>query len=160
MGGFGALQLSMRHPDLFAAGVSHAGVDAILYGGPFPYVKGKVKVATQEDLTKYATGSSEVDNIGRWMKTVMGSDISVWRSYDPVALAQKVEAGKPALYIDCGTEDVFALYNGAQYLHDVLTERNIDHAFYLGPGGHDFKFVKTRLPESLKFLRDHTAKPQ
>ena len=68
---------------------------------------------------------------------------------------QKLEPGKPALYLDCGTEDGFGLNNGAQYLHDLLLERNIEHAFFLGPGQHDFRFWKPRVPESLKFLRAH-----
>ncbi|HLL24000.1 MAG TPA: alpha/beta hydrolase family protein, partial [Kofleriaceae bacterium] len=44
MGGFGALQLAMRHPDLFVAAASHSGVDSLLYGGPIPYEKGKVVI--------------------------------------------------------------------------------------------------------------------
>jgi poly(3-hydroxybutyrate) depolymerase len=46
MGGFGALQLAMRHPDLFAATASHSGVDALLYLGPDPYVAGRPSSAT------------------------------------------------------------------------------------------------------------------
>jgi S-formylglutathione hydrolase FrmB len=83
----------------------------------------------------------------------------MWKAYDPATLAEKLEPGKPALYLDCGTEDGFLLNNGAQYLHDILVARKIDHAFFLGPGQHDFRFWIPRLPESLKFLRDHTATP-
>jgi enterochelin esterase-like enzyme len=55
---------------------------------------------------------------------------------------------------------VFLLHNGARYLHDLLIARGIDHAFHVGPGAHDFTFWRRRLPESLAFLREHTAKPQ
>jgi S-formylglutathione hydrolase FrmB len=160
MGGFGALQLGMRHPDLFAAAASHSGVDALLYAGPYPYVKGQVKLITQDQIKQYGKGSPDVEQIGLWIQMVFGKDIATWKSYDPAVLAEKVEPGKPALYLDCGTEDGFALQNGEQYLHDILTDRKIDHAFYIGPGTHDMRFWKPRLPESLKFLRDHTAKPQ
>jgi putative tributyrin esterase len=160
MGGFGALQLGMRHPDLFAAAASHSGVDALLYAGPYPYEKGKVKLISQADIAKYGKGNPDVERIGLWIQTIFGPDIAVWKSYDPAVLAEKVEPGKPALYLECGTEDGFGLHNGAQYLHDILTDRKIDHVWYLGPGTHDFRFWKVRLPESLKFLRDHTTKPQ
>ncbi|HEX5059243.1 MAG TPA: alpha/beta hydrolase-fold protein, partial [Kofleriaceae bacterium] len=46
MGGFGALMLSMRHQDLFAAAASHSGVDSLIYMGPFPYVAGKIEQMT------------------------------------------------------------------------------------------------------------------
>ena len=37
---------------------------------------------------------------------------------------------------------------------------DFDHEFFLGPGKHDFAFWSARVPKSLAFLRDHTAKPQ
>ncbi len=156
MGGFGALELSMRHQDLFAAAASHSGIDALLYAGPHPYVAGKEEIG--KDVSKWGNSASVVE-IGKWVRAIYGPDLANWQAHDPAALAQKLEPGKLALYLDCGTEDVFALNDGAQYLHDVLTARKIEHAFFIGPGGHDFAFWKPRLPESLKFLRDHTSKP-
>lgn len=152
MGGFGALELSMRHPDLFAAAASHSGVAALLYEGPYPYEKGKVKLFTKVQKAPEAGGE-----ILRWLNGIFGDKLENWRAHDPAALVAKLEPGKPALYLDCGTEDIFKLDNGAAYVHDLLLDRKIDHAFYIGPGRHDFTFWKPRLPESLKFLRDHTA---
>ena len=157
MGGFGALELGMRHTDLFSVAASHSGVDALLYGGPHPYVKGKEEIGT--DVSKWGA-SAQIAEIGKWVRGIFGPDLANWQAHDPSALAQKLEPGKLALYLDCGTEDDFALQDGAQYLHDVLLARHIDHAFFLGPGRHDFSFWKPRLPESLKFLRDHTARVQ
>ncbi len=154
MGGFGALALGMRHPDLFAAAASHSGVDALLYEGPFPYAKGKVKLAT--DVTSWGGRLP----FGAWVRGIFGTDLATWKAYDPATLALTVEPGKPALYLDCGTEDGFMLHHHAAYLHDVLANRGIDHEFFLGPGGHDFAFWRARLPKSLAFLRAKTAKPQ
>ena len=153
MGGFGALELAMRHPDLFAATASHSGVDALLYGGPHPYVPGKV---VQSDVK---TWGAAVGEIGAWVRGIFGSELASWQGYDPATLVAKLQPGQLAIYLDCGTEDSFALNDGAAYLHDLLLARHIDHAFFLGPGGHDFSFWIPRLPESLKFLRDHVAKP-
>lgn len=152
MGGFGALQLSMRHPDLFAAAASHSGIDTLLYGGPYPYVAGKVEIL--KDPKSWIAGAGE---IGAWVGGLLGTDIAVWRAHDPALLVDKLEPGKPALYLDCGTDDVFQLQNGMQYLHERLVANKVEHAYYIGPGKHDFSFWTKRVPESLKFLRDHTS---
>lgn len=152
MGGFGALQLSMRHTDLFAAAASHSGIDALLYAGPYPYAAGKVE--TLKDPKDWGAGVGE---IGRWVRGIFGSDLAHWRAYDPASLVDKLEPGKLALYLDCGTEDYFLLHNGMQYLHDLLLAKKIEHAYYLGPGSHDFAFWVKRVPESLAFLSAHTA---
>lgn len=154
MGGFGALMLSMRHPDLFSAAASHSGVDSLVYAGPFPYDKTKVEVMT--DVKQW--GGPYVE-INRWMRGLLGDDVASWKQYDPTTLVDKLEPGQLALYLDCGTEDGFALFGGAAWLHDLLLGKHIEHAFYLGPGAHDFKFWSVRVAESLKFLRDHVAKP-
>jgi S-formylglutathione hydrolase FrmB len=154
MGGFGALMLAMRHPDLFAAAASHSGVDSLIYMGPFPYQPGKVELMT--DVKQWGGPFVEIN---RWMRGLFGEDVAYWKQYDPTTLVDKLQPGQLALYLDCGTEDGLALHNGAAWLHDLLLAKKIDHAFYLGPGGHDFKFWQARVPESLKFLRDHVAKP-
>ena len=155
MGGFGALMLSMRHPDLFAAAVSHSGVDSLIYMGPFPY-KSADKVERMTDIKQWGGPFVEIN---KWMRGLFGDDVANWKKYDPTTLVEKLEPGQLALYLDCGTEDGFALQNGASWLHDILLSKKIEHAFFLGPGQHDFDFWKARVPESLKFLRDHVAKP-
>lgn len=153
MGGFGALQLGMRHKDLYAAAVSHSGVDALLYKGPYPYEPGKVELFTE-------IGADGGDMIVKWLTVLFGRDIANWRAHDPASLVADLEPGELALYLDCGTEDMFKLNNGATYLHDLLVAKKIDHAFYIGPGSHDFTFWRPRLPESLGFLKAHVSAPK
>ena len=155
MGGFGAMELSLRHQDLFAAAASHSGAIALLYKGPRPFVAGKTELVT--DLTGWGKA---VGPIGMWIQNVFSSDIASWKAHDVVELASKMPAGKVALYIDCGTEDDFALQDNAQYVHEALTAKHVEHEFFIGPGKHDFAFWSARVPVSLAFLRDHTAKPQ
>jgi len=147
MGGYGALMLSMRNPELYAAAASHSGVDALLYSGPFPYEKGKVTLINHPK--EWGAG---IGDFGTWIRGLYGADISTWRTHDPAVLVDKLAPGKLKLYLDCGTEDVFMLHNGMQYLHDLLLERKLEHDYYIGPGGHDFAFWTARLPKSLAFL--------
>jgi S-formylglutathione hydrolase FrmB len=155
MGGFGAMELSLRHQDLFAAAASHSGAIALLYKGPRPFAPGKAELVT--DLTGWGQA---VGPIGVWIQNLFSSDIASWKAHDVVELATRMPAGKVALYIDCGTEDDFALQDNAQYVHEALTAKHVEHEFFLGPGKHDFAFWKARVPRSLAFLRDHTARPQ
>jgi S-formylglutathione hydrolase FrmB len=154
MGGFGAMELGMRHPDEFAAAASHSGAIALLYKGPRPFAPGKTEL-----ITDVAGWGQAVGPIGMWIQLMFGNDIAEWKAHDVVELAAKTQ-GKVALYIDCGTEDDFALQDNAQYVHEALTAKHIEHEFFIGPGKHDFAFWSARLPKSLAFLRDHTAKPQ
>jgi S-formylglutathione hydrolase FrmB len=152
MGGFGALELGMRHTDLFSAAASHSGVDALLYVGPHPYDKSKVQIL--DDVTQWG---AVVEPIGTWVRAIYGNDRANWEAHDPAVLAQKLTPGQLALYLDCGTTDMFGLDAEAEYLHDVLTARGIAHSYYIGPGRHDFDFWKPRLPHSLAFFAAHFA---
>jgi S-formylglutathione hydrolase FrmB len=153
MGGFGALQLSMRHPDLYASVASHSGVDALLYAGPHPYAAGKAIIA--DDVSRWG---AEVEPIGAWVRRIFGKDLANWKAHDPATLAASLNDGDLAIYLDCGTEDDFVLQDGAQYLHEILTERGVTHDFFLGPGRHDFAFWADRIDDSLRFHAAQFAK--
>jgi S-formylglutathione hydrolase FrmB len=157
MGGFGALMLSMRHPDLYSAAVSHSGLITPLYMGPYPYEKGKVQL--HPSIASLTNTFKLLGNLGPWVLGVFGNDIANWRAHDPAVLAQKLTPGKLHLYLDCGTEDEFLFHHSVQYLHDLLLEKGIKHEYFLGPGHHSFDFWRDRLPISLAFLRDRLAKP-
>jgi S-formylglutathione hydrolase FrmB len=146
MGGFGALQLAMRHKDVFASAASHSGVDALLYAGPHPYVAGQAVIA--DDVKAWG---KEVEPIGAHVRGIFGKDLATWQAHDPATLAASLSDGELAIYLDCGTEDVFQLHDGAQYLHDVLAARGVQHAWYLGPGKHTFEFWTQRIDDSLAF---------
>jgi S-formylglutathione hydrolase FrmB len=155
MGGFGAMSISLRHPDEFAAAASHSGAIELLYTGPHPYVAGKAQL-----LTDPAAFGKGVPVIGPWILSMFGPNLADWKAHDVLELATKLPAGKVALYFDCGTEDDFHLNDNLQYVHDTLTAKHIEHEYFEGPGKHDFAFWSARLPESLKFLTSHTAKPE
>jgi putative tributyrin esterase len=155
MGGFGAMELAMRHPDAFAAAASHSGAVALLYRGPRPFAPGKTELWTE--VADWGKGAGAITD---WIRGLFGPDITRWKAHDVVELAAKLGPGKLALYFDCGAEDDFALQDNVQYVHEALTAKHIEHEYFLGPGKHDFAFWAARVPVSLAFLRDHAAKPQ
>jgi len=152
MGGLGAWELGLRYPTVFAAAASHSGYISLRYKGPHPYEAGK---ASRFPLSVEPSGNPMID----WVRSVFGSDLTNWDAHDPSQLINTMTAGHPALYLDCGTEDEFKFQDSAQYVHDTLDARHIEHAFFLGPGHHDFDFWRPREVESLRWLQEHVAKP-
>jgi hypothetical protein len=142
----------MRHTDLFSATASHSGVDALLYVGPHPYEASKVQI-----LDDVKTWGAVVEPIGSWVRAIFGPDRANWEAHDPAFLVQKLDPKALAIYLDCGTEDIFGLDAEAAYLHDLLTARGIAHSYYIGPGRHDFSFWKERISHSLAFFGAHFA---
>ena len=70
--------------------------------------------------------------------------------------SHKLEPGKLALYLDCGTEDGFGLTTARQYLHDLLDARK--HRSRVLPRPRRSTTSRSgapRLPKSLEFLRAH-----
>ena len=158
MGGYGALMLAMRHPDVFGTAISHAGVDSLLYGGPRPWAPGGVR--RLEDLSTFGREyEGEIEGIGDHVRGLLGDDLANWRAHDPVTLASSLRDGQLALYLDCGTEDTFHFDDLAHDLHDTLEQHGIAHAFALVHGRHDGAFLKARLDDGLRFAAEHLAAP-
>jgi S-formylglutathione hydrolase FrmB len=138
--------VAFRHRDLFASVASHSGLDALLYFGPHPYVKGQGKLT--EDLPDFV---AKAGKYGVYFQMLLGTDLASWQAHDPASLAASLKPGELAIYLDCGTEDDLGLDAGASYLDELLTARGIPHAFALVHGHHNFDLWRERLPESLRF---------
>ena len=138
MGGWGALMLSMRHPDLFAACSAFSSavwMDEEIIGMP---------EQRYEELLGELFGHKLKD------KDRLNAH---FRQYHPLDLAKTlpVESLKAVrYYIDCGDDDFLA--NGNALLHMTLKERNVPHEFRVRDGSHDWTYWRTGLIEGLKFI--------
>jgi S-formylglutathione hydrolase FrmB len=147
MGGFGALMLAMRHPDLFSAAASHSGVDALLYAGPWPYDADKAHLT--DDVSNWG---KDFEPIGWLLRGIFGPDLANWKAHDPAVMAASVGHGL-GLYLDVGDADDMGLDAGARYLDAALAKAGVEHAFTVIPGGkHDFVLWKDRIDDSLGFF--------
>ncbi len=135
MGGYGALHLAMRHPDVFGSASAHSA--ALLPKFPDPIPK-------EGRWSFYA----------RVLQEPFGSPLnqSYMEASNPLTLAQHPErfAGLK-LYFDCGDKDRYGFEVGAQMLDRILTEKNFPHEFALRSGDHGWTYLNQYLKYSLLF---------
>jgi S-formylglutathione hydrolase FrmB len=135
MGGYGSLRLALRFPRLFGSVSAHS-----------PALIAKLPRA---ELDASSTGL-----LSRAMGSAFGSpfDPAYWDRESPFTLVRN--GPRPAglqIYFDCGTEDDFGFYKGAQAFHDLLAAKKIPHEFHLYPGRHDEGYFAQHIPASLEF---------
>ncbi len=134
MGGYGALHLAFRHPELFSAVSAHSA-------------------ALIEKLPTFLAGVTPNSGRGRILGSTFGipSDPEFWQRNSPITIAKTGQLAGMKIYFDCGDQDDFGFEDGATALDRVLTSRKIPHEFHLYPGRHDWQYFAAHLPASLQF---------
>jgi S-formylglutathione hydrolase FrmB len=135
MGGYGALRLAFRYPEMFGSVSAHSA-------------------ALIEKLPTVKVSGTQEGQLARILGGAFGSpfDAAFWERNSPFTLVRK--GARPAglqIYFDCGTDDEFGFNAGAQAFHDLLDSRKIPHEFHLYAGGHDWGYVAQHLAASLQF---------
>ena len=134
MGGYGALHLAFRHPELFAS-VS-AGSAALMANIP---------AVTSNGISR--AGSRRI--FGGTFGTP--PDPAFWKRTSPLTLARTLRPAGLKIYFDCGTEDNYGFDAGAKDLDAILSSRHIAHEFLWYPGGHNWMYFAGHIPASLEF---------
>lgn len=133
MGGYGALHLAFRHPQLFISVSAHSAalIEKLpVFLGPTP-----------NSPRSHVLGS------------VFGSppDDAFWQRNSPLTLARTTNLSGLKIYFDCGDEDDYGFEAGAATLDKILTSRHIPHEFHIYPGQHDAAYFAEHLAASLQF---------
>jgi len=135
MGGYGALKIAMKHPDLFGSVSAHSAVllahldDAQVRGG------------------RLAAFNAMFDQIYG-----INQDLTYWEQNNPMTLAadmKKLDSLK--IYFDCGTEDEYGFQVGTKALDDMLTKAGFPHEAHLYPGRHGWDYAMQHTDASLQF---------
>jgi S-formylglutathione hydrolase FrmB len=135
MGGYGALRFAFLHPELFVSVSAHSA--ALM--DKLPNVQGHS-----------ATGNGRLELLGRVFGEPPNKEF--WDRNNPLALAGQLRrSDAPKIYFDCGSEDGYGFYNGAEALDKILDRRGIPHEFHLYPGGHDWSYFVEHIGASLQF---------
>jgi S-formylglutathione hydrolase FrmB len=134
MGGYGALHLAFRHPQLFSSVSAHSA-------------------ALIDKLPTFLADTAPNSPRSRVLGGVFGNppDPSFWDQNSPIAMARTANLAGLKIYFDCGDEDDFGFDSGATALDKVLTSRHVPHEFHIYPGRHDATYFAAHLPASLVF---------
>jgi putative tributyrin esterase len=134
MGGYGALHLAFRHPQLFSAVSAHSA-------------------AIIDKLPAFTAPSQGGMIRSRVLGGVFGSppDPAFWDRNSPLTLAASANLAGLKIYFDCGDQDDFGFESGAMALDKVLTSRRIAHESHIYPGRHDWPYFAEHLPASMQF---------
>ena len=135
MGGYGALKIAMKHPDLFGSVSAHS---AVLLANLNEARVGDRRLAMFQSLFDQIFGISQ--------------DLKYWDENNPLTLAtdtKKLNGLK--MYFDCGTEDDYGFQTGTKMLDDLLTKANFPHEAHLYPGNHGWDYAIQHTEASLQF---------
>lgn len=128
MGGYGATKLALKYPDMFCSAVSHSG--ALNFA------------------RRLEQGEKDTAWYREWArvfgpKPVGGED-------DLFALASRLKPKqRPALRIDCGTEDFLIQENRDFHAH--LEKIDYPHEYAEFPGAHDWAYWDIHVQEAIAF---------
>ena len=128
MGGYGAVKLALKNPNLFCSANSHSG--AVAFG--HSKLDGKDAFSTE---FRRVFGENPVDGPN-----------------DCFSLAHRIDRSMaPALRIDCGTEDFLIQSNRDFHAH--LEKEGIAHEYQEFPGSHEWGYWDKHVQEALAFHR-------
>ena len=130
MGGYGALKLAMKFPDLFCSSVSHSGALAIT----------QVKAENLREDMRFEFPQIFGPN------PEGGKDCLF-------SLAESVDRSRlPAIRIDCGLDDGLLESNRAYHAH--LESLDIPHEYEEFPGAHTWGYWDIHVREAIQFHRN------
>ncbi|MEI6913888.1 MAG: alpha/beta hydrolase family protein [Armatimonadota bacterium] len=129
MGGYGAVKLALKHPELFCAAASLSG--ALVINGAF-------------------VGDEARD---KEMRLIFGEDMRGGEE-DILAIAERADRSTlPAIRIDCGTEDW--LLESNRTTHARFEELHIPHEYEEYPGDHNWDYWDLHIQDALVFIKRH-----
>lgn len=134
MGGFGAIKLALKHPDLFVSADSQSGVLELL------------------------RHPDESQQLSPEFNRIFGASPTDGAE-DPFSLAAALRARKrPALRVVCGDQDPFLAQNRS--FHQHLESIEFKHQYEEHPGTHNWSYWDLHVREALDFHRANLGIPE
>ena len=136
MGGYGAIKLGLKYPEMFVLSGSFSGA-----------------LGAASITEKQVPGA-----IGRSIDAIFGPvNTELRKANDPFDMIGQATTEKiknfPFLYIDCGTEDF--LFSTNRDFVALLLEKKVPHEFRQLPGGHTWTYWNTQVEEFLELAETH-----
>jgi S-formylglutathione hydrolase FrmB len=154
MGGYGAVSLALKYPDVFSAAASHSGVLTPAIGtNPslvplHPFSIDRLRASYGRGLFALTAAAFGRDSVG-------------WTSRDPGHLAARQLARNPqlmpAIYVDCGADDFLISQNRAFRDRVGTTVGQFEYREH--SGGHTWNYWRQHAAESAAWLAARLAVP-
>ena len=175
MGGFGAVKLSVKFPELFQVAASHSGPIAIENVIPdlLPVLLAETGILGYQpwngtvSLFMYSASAAFSPDVDDWpyyvdlpvdyYGNVIDEVWNLWLGHDPLTLAQENLANIQSIrfYMDCGDQDDYLFYNHSTSFSEFLDEEIINHVYEIYPGDHFTEVLNgDRFPYSLAFIEN------
>lgn len=145
MGGYGALKIAMKFPDLYAAAVGHS---PIVFLGKNP-----LDVPDEMKTSRFYGFFVSI------LRPILGDPVrqELWDANNPLILSKSGKLDGLKILFDYGTEDRYIqsihLDLGIKALDQALTDAHVAHTFSIYPGEpHGWALVAAHLKESMPFL--------
>lgn len=139
MGGFGALVIAFKYPELFAGVAAHCA--AVFEELPKP----PSSAADQRGTYRYQIASK-----------IFGAppDAQFFAANNPLSLAAANAAKIRSLkiYFDVGEQDRYGFADGNRRLDAALTSAGVTHEFHAVPGDHGWSFLLARSEPAMTFV--------
>lgn len=133
MGGFGAVNLALRHPEMFA-----------FAGGISPAI----------DVPRRSFSIKRLSQSRRFRSIFGPSGSQTRRDNDPFTLARSVDPQRaPYFFLTCGDQD--GLLPPNRDFAALLEQRHFRYEFHHARGGHDWTQWDEQLPGLFESLRQH-----
>jgi enterochelin esterase-like enzyme len=138
MGGFGALVIAFKHPELFAAVAAHSA--AIFDELPRPPASGDQRATFRYQMAAKIFGDPP--------------DEQFFAANNPIGLAavNAAKLGALKIYFDVGEQDRYGFTDGNRRLDAALTKAGVAHEFHAVPGDHGWSFLLARSEPAMAFV--------
>lgn len=175
MGGYGAVKLSIKFPELFQVAASHSGPIAIenIIPDLLPVLLAETGILGYQpwngtvSLFMYSASAAFSPDVDDWpyyvdlpvdyYGNVIDEVWDLWLGHDALTLAQENLANIQSIrfYMDCGDQDDYLFYNHSTSFSEFLDEVNINHVYETYPGDHFTEVLNgDRFPYSLAFIEN------
>lgn len=139
MGGWGALLLAFKHPEMFSTVTTHSA--ALFAEMPHP---------------------SGTDRRSQFMSQLIGKifgdppDEEYFRTVNPMFIVEAntaaIKKSGMKIYFDCGDKDRYGFQESNQAFDEKLTKLGLAHEFHIFPGNHGWEYMISVADHSYAFL--------
>ena len=159
MGGYGAVAVAARYPDVFSVAVSHGGVLTPGLMADSSTLRATDSVTWRPGRTTAELRAAAGPNEWNVMYPMFGLDSSTWQRRDPAHLLMQLKAmGRPVplLYADAAVADE-RLQQNRTFMR-MMAAHHIPLGYMEWQGRHTWQYWQEHLPDGLMFMSDHLVR--